>query len=342
MKAGGKLRPLGIPTVRDRTVQRAVSEIVSIIYEPYFLEFSYGFRPGRSCHDALEQLRLNIDRNPVQIVYDADIKGYFDAVSHEWMMRFLQDRISDRTLLRLIQKWLRAGILDNGVIIRSEEGTPQGGPLSPLLANVYLHYVLDLWFEKTFKPTCQGHCSLVRYADDFVVSFSHRGEALRFANELKARFSRFGLSLSEEKTRLVEFGKLSIAKCKPGPKKEPTTFNFLGFTHYMRKRPKRGYKVARKPCKKSRNKFLQSVKDWTNKHRDLSVKFQAKVLRQKLNGYYNYFGLRHCVKSLKHTKWHVERIWVQALRRRSQKHRLYWSRLQKLPWFLSLPKPSRC
>lgn len=340
-KVSGKLRPLGIPTVADRTVQRAVGEIISTVYEPYFLNCSYGFRPGRSCHDALEALRLNVDRNPVQIVVEADIESYFDTVNHDWMMRFLEDRILDKTILRLVRKWLNAGIMENGVVTRNEEGTPQGGPISPLLANIYLHYVLDLWFEMKFKPTCSGHCSLVRYADDFVVSFAHRGEAERFLKELRERFALYGLKLSEEKTGLIEFGKRSPNNHRKGPEPRNKTFDFLGFTHYMRKRPKRGRYVARKPKRVSRNKFLKSVKEWVTKNRDLSPWFQAKVLSRKLKGYYNYFGLRHCLPALKHDKWHVERIWIQALRRRSQRHRLYWWRVQKLPWFHLLPQPGR-
>lgn len=340
-KGNGKLRPLGIPTVKDRTVQRAVAEIIQTIYEPYFCGFSYGFRPGRSAHDALEDLRKTIDASPITTVVDADIEAYFDSVNHEWLMKFLSDRISDTTLLRLIGKWLAAGIMENGVVTRNDDGTPQGGPVSPVLANVYLHYVLDLWFEQKFKPTCRGACSLVRYADDFVACFAHRGEADRFLAALRERFADFGLKLSEEKTRLVSFGKRTDDDQKPGP---PTghagTFDFLGFTHYMRMRPKRGLKVARKPCRKSRNKFLAKVKAWADKNRDLPVQVQAKVLSVKLRGYYNYFGLRHCLPALGHVKWHTERLWVSALRRRGQRHRLYWSRLKRLPWFLSLPEPS--
>lgn len=165
-KADGKQRPLGIPTVKDRIVQRAVGEILTAIYEPYFCECSYGFRPGRSCHDALENLRETVDRRPIHYVVDADIKAYFDSVNHKWMMRFLRHRISDRTILRLILKWLRTGNLENGVLVRGEDGTPQGGPLSPILANIYLHYVLDLWFERKFRSSASGYCALVRYADD--------------------------------------------------------------------------------------------------------------------------------------------------------------------------------
>jgi len=341
-KANGKRRPLGVPTVRDRTVQRAVGELIGAVYEPYFKDFSHGFRPGRSTHDALESLRVAVDRTPIRWVVEADIASYFDTVNHRWLMKFLQHRIADRSLLRLVAKWLKAGVMEDGVVGRSDEGTPQGGPLSPLLANIYLHYVLDLWFDHRFKPSVAGSCTLVRYADDFVVCFEHRHEAERFRQELEARFAEFGLRLSAEKTRLIEFGTESPQNGRTGPTDEARSFDFLGFTHYMRKRQgKRGaYRVARKPSRKSRNKFLDGIKDWLERNRHLSVWCQAKVLRRKLTGYYAYFGLRHCLPALNHIKWHVGRLWIMALRRRSQRHRLWWSSVLRRPWFNSLPEPS--
>jgi RNA-directed DNA polymerase len=339
-KKDGKLRPLGITNVSDRIVQRSVAELISTIYEPYFYDHSYGFRPKRSAHDALEELRKSIDRNKLKFVVDADIQTYFDSVCHKWMMEFLQDRISDKTILRLVGKWLKAGALENGIIVRNDEGTPQGGPASPLLANIYLHYVLDLWFENKFKPTCKGECSLVRYADDFVASFALRGDAERFLLELQKRFERFRLKLHPEKTRLVEYGKDEKIEYKPGPNAPDRTFTFLGFTHFMKKKPKRGWKVARKPSQKSRNKFLQNTKEWLEKNRDRSVWFHAEKLSRKLHGYYNYFGLRHCKPALKHVRWHVGRLWVVELRKRSQRHKLYWSNMNRYPWFRSLPEPA--
>jgi len=339
-KANGKLRPLGIPTVRDRTVQRAVAAILSAVYEPYFRDVSYGFRPGRSTHDALESLRRTIDRSPIRWVVDADIEAYFDTVSHRWLMDFLGHRIADRTLLRLVAKWLKVGVLDGGIVVRNDDGTPQGGPLSPLLANIYLHYVLDLWFEHKVRPATVGACALVRYADDFVVCFEHRVEAERFRQELAERFARFGLRLSAEKTKQIEFGKWAGHNGTKGLSEQPRTFEFLGFTHYMRKRGRRGYRVARKPSRASRNRFLRSVKDWLVRYRDRSVWFQAQVLRRKLQGYYAYFGLRYCLPALRHIRWHVGRLWITALRNRSQRHRLPWRRVVRLPWFHMLPEPS--
>lgn len=337
-KAGGKTRPLGIPTVKDRLIQRAVGELLSTIYEPYFIETSYGFRPRRSAHDALATLRRTINKKEVRYVVEADIKSYFDTVNHEWMMRFLEHRIADRVILKLVRKWLNAGYMEHGVVSRTEEGTPQGGPISPLLANIYLHYVLDLWFEKRFRKTCRGEVALVRYADDFVVCFQHHDEAVRFLEEMSIRFSEFNLELSREKTRLIEFGKQSAFNGTKGKSGDRKTFDFLGFTHYMRKRS-RGYRLAVKPSAKSRNRFLAAVKKWLIENRERSVWYQAHSLKRKLHGYYTYFGLRHCKPALVHVKFHVTRIFLMSLRRRGQKHRLWWHSFLKKPWFKILPDP---
>jgi RNA-directed DNA polymerase len=340
-KANGKQRPLGIPTVEDRIVQRAVAGIIEAIYEPYFSDCSYGFRPGRSCHDALEQLRRIVDKRPVGWVVEADIKAYFDAVNHAWLRKFLSHRIADSTILRLVGKWLRSGVMEHGVVSKSEEGTPQGGPISPLLANIYLHYVLDLWFEKRVRPRMKGVCELVRYADDFVVCFERHEEALQFMAQLRERFEQFQLTLSEEKTRIVEYGKGSSQNGSTGAAGRPRTFDFLGFTHYMRKRGKRGvYRVARKPSRKSRNKFLHAIHAFVMENRDRNVWWQAYRLKAKLQGYYGYFGLRYCAKALDHVKWHTERLWVSQLRRRSQRHRLHWSQMHRYRWFKMLPEPA--
>ena len=226
--------------------------------------------------------------------------------------------------------------MDNGVLLRNTEGTPQGGPISPLLANIYLHYVLDLWFEKKFRKTCRGKCEMIRYADDFVVCFENRDEAERFNYEVKVRFETFNLKLSEEKTKLVDFGRYQNAhetKGKPGVCK---TFDFLGFTHYRRKR-KNYYAVAVKPSRKSRNSFLLRVKEWLRYVMHTSVYFQAKILRRKLIGYYNYFNLRNCRASLNRVLFHVKRLWLKALRRRSQRNTLTWEKFLNKPWAKMLP-----
>ena len=339
-KADGKLRPLGIPTVRDRVLQRAVSEIISTVYEPYFCDFSYGFRPGRSAHNALESLRKTIDRSRIRYVVDADIEGYFDNVNHKWMMKFLEHRIADKTLRRLVAKWSKAGILENGVVVRSEKGAPQGGPISPLLANIYLHYVLDLWFEQKFKRRCKGNSAFVRYADDFVVCFEHKDEAEKFLEEIKERFVEFGLKLSEEKTQVVEFGKGSSRNGERGAGNgEPRTFEFLGYTHFMRRAKSGRYHVARKASRKTRIRFLKRVREWCNWNKHLRVRVQGKHLKKMLQGYYNYFGLTFYKSSLWNVKWHVARLWINALRRRSQRHNFYWKRVVRSEWFKLLPNP---
>lgn len=339
-KADGKERPLGIPIVRDRVVQKALHTILSAVFEPCFLDLSHGFRPGRSAHEALDHLRKFVNKHGISTVVDADIEGFFDAVNHRWLMKFLEHRIADRTILHLVGKFLHVGVLDRGVKFRNEDGVPQGGPLSPLLANIYLHYVLDLWFDRRVQGSCEGKSFLVRYADDFVAGFAHRGDAERFLDDLRQRLAEFGLKLSEAKTKLVDFGPGSPGNGEgPGPTAGTRTFDFLGFTHYMRGRPKRGPQCAVKPSRKSRNRFLSGIKQWLVKVRDIPVWLQAKRLGQKLRGWYQYFGRRHCLPSLGHVKWHVGRLWVMSLRRRSQRHRLWWCRVRHLKWFRSLPEP---
>lgn len=342
-KNNGKLRPLGIPAVKDRIVQSAMAKIVETIFEPSFLEVSYGFRPGRSAHDALETIKEAIDHNPINWVVDVDIKGYFDHVNHEWMIKFLEHRITDTRILRLVAKCLKAGILENGVVVRNEEGTPQGGPISPLLANIYLHYVLDLWFERRYKPGCLGHSFMVRYADDFIVGFEREEVAKQFLHDLKQRFAEFGLEIAEEKTQIVRFGRNSNSGSgnTGGPKTPIGTFNFLGFTHYMKQRgdgTKRRPMVARKPKRESRTKFLKAIKTWLKENMHTSIPWQNNMLSIRLEGYYRYFGLRHCKKALQHVKYHVERLWITVLRRRSQKHNLHWVAVTGQAMF-SLPAP---
>ena len=338
-KPNGKLRPLGIANVEDRVVQAAISGVLEPIYEQDFLDFSYGFRPGRSTKDALEVLRKTIDRQPVRFVFEADIRGFFDNLDHGWLRKFLGHRIADAGIHRLINKILKSGVVEDDRVIRSKKGAPQGGPLSPLLANIYLHYVLDLWFERRFRRSCKGVASMVRYADDFAVCFQHREEAERFATAVEERFAAFCLELVPEKTRLIEFG-TSRGGRGPGPKTEAATFDFLGFTHYMKQRGKRGLHTARKPSKKSRTRFLAEVKQWLRKQMHRSPWLHQKVLTQKLRGFYQYFGLRHCLPALRHVRWHVERLWYRSLVRRSQKaRRLTWWRVKRKPWF-KLPEPT--
>jgi RNA-directed DNA polymerase len=337
-KPNGKLRPLGIANVEDRVVQTAIAMALEPIYEQDFLDLSYGFRPGRSAHDALESLRRTIDRKPIRVVFEADIRGFFDHLDHRWLREFVGHRVADRGLLRLIGKVLKSGVVEeDGRILRTGKGAPQGGPLSPLLANVYLHYVLDLWFVRRFRSTCRGVAEMVRYADDFVVCFEHREDAERFRWEVEERFTAFGLDLVPDKTRLIEFG-TDLDERGPGPESGQRTFDFLGFTHYLRRRPKRGLRTARKPSRKSRTRFLLEAKVWLWRHMHRSPRFHQKVLRLKLLGFYRYFGLRHCRPALEHVRWHLRRLWLQVLGRRSQKAKRGWAWALRRPWF-SLPGP---
>ena len=338
-KTNGKQRPIGIPTVKDRVVQKAVAEIIGAIYEPYFIEHSYGFRPGRSCHDAIRELKRATRKSRARYVVEADISSYFDTVNHDWMMKFLAHRIADKTILRIVKKWLNAGFMENGVKCRTDEGTPQGGPISPLLANIYLHYVLDLWFEKKYKKSCEGRATLIRYADDFVVSFDRKEEAERFLIELKDRLAAFNLTLAVDKTRSLEFGRRSHNNTAKGDAGVEKTFDFLGFTMYARRRRNGRYSIAVKPSRFRKNRFLNTVKEWLRKNMNRNVWYQAFSLRRKLFGYYNYFGLKHCLPSLQHTKFHVARLWLKALRRRSQRAYISWDKFLSSPWYWKLPKP---
>ena len=332
-KPNGKLRPLGIANVEDRVVQTAVKLVLEPIYEQDFKSFSYGFRPGRSTKDALEDLRKTVDAGWVSVMVEADIKGFFDNLDHGWLRKFLQHRIADRGLLRVIGKVLNAGVLqEDGSIVRSKRGAPQGGPLSPLLANIYLHYVLDLWFPWHCRRVCRGRARMVRYADDFVMCFEHREDAERIAHDLEERLAAFELELEASKTRLIEFGRHTDPKGR-GRESGGHTFDFLGFTHYMR--PRRAtLRVARLPSRKSRNRFLQRMKEWLWKHMHASPWLHQRAIVRKLQGFYQYFGLRYCRPYLWAVRSEVQRLWLRVLRRRSQRGaRLSWAKVKRRPWF---------
>jgi len=298
-KGPGKVgtRPLGIPTVEDRLLQRAVARILEAVFEADFLECSYGFRPGRSPHDALRALRGIIVTKKVGHLYEADIRGYFNHIQHEWLQKMVAHRIGDPVILRLIGKWLNAGFMAGGVVTRTEEGSPQGGPISPILANIYLHYVLDLWFEKKATRMCEGEAYLTRFADDFVVNFQYRSDADRFAKSLTDRFGKFGLELAEEKTRLMRFGRFVRADlAKTGEK--PDKFDFLGFTHVCGVDRGGKFALVRIPCVKSCRKFLAKTREWLKGHRHWKRRDQQRQLTTMLRGFYQYFGQHHCQRKL--------------------------------------------
>ena len=325
-------RPLGIPTVEDRLLQRAVARILEAIFEADFCDFSYGFRPGRNPHHALQALRLQIVTKKVSHVYEADIRGYFNHVNHQWLRQMVAHRIADPVILSLFGKWLKAGALHNGVIMRAEEGTPQGGPISCVLANIYLHYTLDLWFEKKYKPRCCGEAYLVRFVDDFVVSFQYRQEAEDFQEQLRERFARFNLQLAEDKTRLLLFGRFAAAM-RAKQSRRPETFEFLGFKHVCGVDRAGKFALIRIPSVKSCRKFLIRTHEWLCQHRHWLKREQQQQLSLMLRGFYQYFGLHHCTRKLSWLRYAVQRQWAGVLRRRSQRHRLTWRYLAGRAWF---------
>jgi group II intron reverse transcriptase/maturase len=335
-KGDGRMRPLGIPTVEDRLLQRAVARILEAIYEADFLEVSYGFRPGRNPHQALHTLRDHIVGGRVNYVYEADIRGFFDHLNHEWLMKMLKLRIGDPVILKLIGKWLKAGVMINGVVIVNAEGSPQGGPISPILANIYLHYALDLWFERKFKVGCQGESYLVRFADDYVACFQYREDAEHFGKELVVRMGKFGLAIAEEKTRLLAFGRFARERQeRSGEKVE--SFTFLGFKHVCGRDQKGRFALIRIPATKSCRKFLNSTREWLLSHIHEKRPEKQKHLAAMLEGFYQYFSLAHSQSKLDWVRNEVELQWVRALRRQGQRSRLRWDCLLNSSWF-TLPK----
>lgn len=336
-KGEGKLRPLGIPTVEDRLLQASVARILSAIYEPDFLDCSFGFRPGRSAHDALRRLRSYIIGGKVMQIFEADIRSYFDRVNHDWLRNMLRHRIADPVVLRLIDKWLRAGVMDSGLKVLTEEGVPQGGPVSCILANIYLHYCLDLWFEKQVMPTCKGEAYLVRYVDDFVAGFQYLKDAEQFGSLLTDRFGKFKLELAGEKTRRITFGRFARERLSIIGQ-QPEEFTFLGFRHICGIDRKGKYTLVRLPGKKSTRKFLDRVKLWLKEQMHWKVRDQQKQLSLMLRGFYQYFALPHCSPKLSRVLEIVTRYWRTILRRRSQRSKTHWSYLTTQSWF-KLPTP---
>lgn len=321
-KAGtSKMRPLGIPSYEDKLVQSVMARILNAIYEADFLNCSYGFRPGRGCHDALRELTHIIETKRVNFIVDADIKGFFDHVSHEWLLKFLALRIGDPNMLRLITRFLKAGVMEAGRVTASPEGTPQGGIISPILANVYLHYVLDLWFQKRVKRQSRGEAYLIRYADDFVCCFQYEEDARAFYTDLVERLRQFNLEVAEEKTRIIAFGKRAESN---GDDDGPNTFDFLGFTHYGGESRHGKYRVKRRTSRKKFRASLLRVKDWLRKNRCKPVKRLMLELNRKLIGYYRYYGVTDNYRMLARFLLQVKRLLFKWLNRRSQKQSFDW------------------
>ena len=326
-KADGRQRPLGVPALEDKIVQRAVVEVLNAIYELDFREFSYGFRPGRSPHQALDALAAGITTRRVNWVLDADIRGFFDTLDHGWLVKFIEHRVADRRVVRLIQKWLTAGVLEDGQRTRSEVGTVQGGSVSPLLANIYLHYVFDLWVQRWRLKQARGDIVVVRFADDFVVGFEHRQEAEQFLIELRERFTRFSLELHADKTRLIEFGRRARQNRKRRREGKPETFNFLGFTHSCGKTRRGGFTVLRKTMRRRLQTKLKDVKQELRRRMHWPVPEQGAYLRSVVRGHVRYYGVPMNGAALSMFRMAVGRLWWRTLKRRSQRHRMPWQRM---------------
>jgi group II intron reverse transcriptase/maturase len=334
---GSETRPIGIPTFEDKILQRAVAMVLESVYEQDFLDCSYGFRPGRSAHQALDALWHRLMEVRGGWVLEIDIRKFFDALDHRHLRAILRRRVRDGVLLRLIGKWLKAGVLEDGCVTHPESGSPQGGVISPILANAYLHEVLDTWFEQTVKPRLKGRASLIRYADDAVLVFEREGDARRVLDVLPKRFGKYGLTLHPEKTRLVPFQGLRPG-APPGSRDErPGTFEFLGFTHYWGRTLKGNWAVKRRTAKSRFNRSLKSVAEWCREYRHRPIKEQWVALTGKLRGHYAYYGITGNMPSLNSFRHHVTRTWHKWLCRRSDQGRIPWERFGELEQRFPLP-----
>jgi len=340
-KSDGRMRPLGVTSLEDKIVQRAAVEVMNAIYEEDFAGFSYGFRPGRSQHDALDRLYVGIDEGKVSWVLDVDIRAFFDSLSQEWLVKFMEHRIGDRRVVRLIQKWLRAGVLEEGQLTVSEEGTPQGGSASPLLANVYLHYAFDQWAQAWQRKIARGEMLVVRFADDIVVGFQKKAEAERFLRELKERVKKFQLELHPEKTRLAEFGRFAAQNRKERGEGKPETFNFLGFTHICGTNRRGRFTVQRQTIRKRMQAKLKAIAIELRQRMHDPLENTGKWLRTVVGGHFRYYGVPTNSTALHNFHHHVSCLWRTALGRRSQQGYVTWKRMQRLiaRW---LPPPQLC
>jgi RNA-directed DNA polymerase len=329
-KSDGRLRPLGIASLEDKIVQRAVVEVLNAIYEEDFLGFSYGFRPGRSPHDALDALAVGISRRKVNWVLDADIRDFFSKLDQAWLRKFLEHRIADKRVLRLIDKWLAAGVIVDGKWSETPEGTPQGSSASPLLANVYLHYVFDRWVRQWRRRHARGDMIITRFADDFVAGFEHRGDAMQFLHDLRDRFARFGLELHPDKTRLIEFGRFAAQHRSERGVGKPETFDFLGFTHICGKTQDGRFWLRRITIAKRMRAKLKQVKEQLKSRWHQTVPEQGRWLASVVRGHLAYYAVPGNIKAVTAFRDQTKRHWHRALRRRSQRSRLNWARFDRL------------
>lgn len=342
-KEDGSQRPLGVTALEDKLVQTAFVTVLNAIYEEEFVGFSYGFRPKRSQHMALDALCVGIERGKVSWVLDADIRGFFDSIEPEWLEKFIGHRIADQRIIRLVHKWLRAGVLEDGKRIRSDKGTPQGGSVSPLLANIYLHYVFDLWVHRWRRKHAQGDVIIVRYADDFIVGFQHRREAEQFLIALRERMARFGLELHPTKTRLLEFGRFAASNREQRGLGKPDTFNFLGFTHICGRSRKGRFRVERHTMAKRLRRKLKDIKLALKRRLHRPIPETGAWIQSVLRGHYRYYGVPFNRRALSQFRLEVTRLWSRSLSRRSQKAYINWPRMNRLMqrWMPSprLPHP---
>lgn len=338
-KADGGQRPLGVPALEDKIVQGAVAEVLSAVYEADFLECSYGFRPARSAHQALRAVHDAVMTERVNWVFDADIRSFFDSVDHDWLLRMIGHRIADPRILRLIGQWLAAGVLENGVYADTVEGTPQGSGISPLLANVFLHYVLDLWVAQWRRRHATGRLRLVRYADDFLLTFERRGDAERLMAALRQRLAEFGLQLHDGKTRLIEFGCFAAERRRERGQPRPETFDFLGFTHYCGKTREGRFIVRRKTQGRRLIRKLKELRRQMRWRMHWRLRDQQRWLAAVLRGHYAYYGVTGNSRALDHFRREVIKAWRWALRRRGQRPKLPWDRFKVLLEVFPLPTP---
>jgi RNA-directed DNA polymerase len=329
-KPDGRLRPLGIAALEDKILQRAVVEVLNAVFEADFLGFSYGFRPGRRPHDALDALAVGIEKRKVNWILDADIRGFYDAIDHGWMRKFLEHRIADQRVLRLIRKWLKAGVIERGEWSETAEGTPQGASASPLLSNVYLHYVFDLWADQWRRRYARGDVVLTRFADDYVAGFQHREDAERFLAELRDRLAKFGLELHAEKTRLIRFGRFAAQQRKQRGLGKPETFDFLGFTHICGKTRSGSFALRRVTIRKRMRAKLHKVKEGLVYRRYQPIPEQGEWLGSVVRGHCRYYAVPGNYKAVDAFREEAVKHWYRALRRRSQRTSLTWERMGRL------------
>lgn len=337
-KSNGKQRPLGIPCFEDRIVQHQLSRILQAIWEPEFRDGSYGFRPHRNAHQALARLGEIMTHEGTQWVVEADIKGFFDNVSHDWLMRFLAHRIKDPVLLRIVKRFLKAGVMEAGALISGDTGTPQGGLVSPVLANIYLHYVLDVWFERRFARTCSGSARLVRYADDYVACFTDEGDAKRFMTEMTERLAKFGLEVEPDKTALLRFGNRAARDCSKEGDKRPPTFNFLGFTHYVGKSRTGRFVLGRKTQRERIAKKLKEVSHRLSALRTQGGKAMMHYAKRHLRGHIAYYAVSGNARQIRNYAYRISRSLFKWLNRRSQRRSLNWDKFSRIlqGWMPSL------